>query len=102
MGSQLRGFWIQTSIYQSFDFYRRIGSMSSKKEKDLTKDEDFLQAAFRGYDKNKDGKISMEEFKRVMTRSNMSKGQVENMVKAADLDGNGYVDYEEFVKMMQA
>ena len=51
--SQLRGFWIQTSIdqvflhfshnihkefyVQSFDFYRRISSMSSKKEKDLTK-----------------------------------------------------------------
>ena len=75
------------------------------KENFCTRDEDFLQAAFRGYDKNKDGKISMEEFKRVMTRrsvlkqrrlfleeifsSNMSKGQVENMVKAADLDGNG-------------
>jgi len=38
-----------------------------------------------------------------MTRSStMSKGQIESMVKAADLDGNGYVDYEEFVKMMQA
>jgi len=76
--------------------------MTAKKEKDLSKDKDFLHAAFRGYDKNKDGKISIEEFKRVMTRSStMSKGQIEGMVKAADLDGNGYVDYEEFVKMMQ-
>ena len=32
------------------------------------RDEDFLHAAFRGYDKNKDGKISLEEFQRVMTR----------------------------------
>ena len=61
--------------------------MASKKEKDLSRsflthptikkffwifltdrDEDFLHAAFRGYDKNKDGKISLEEFQRVMTR----------------------------------
>lgn len=42
--------------------------MTAKKTKDLSKDEDFLHAAFRGYDKNKDGKISLEEFKRVMTR----------------------------------
>merc|ERR1712080_631512 len=87
------------------DFFRRSSvlsiSMTTKKQKDLSKDEDFLHAAFRGYDKNKDGKISLNEFKRVMSRSTMSKRQIEDLVKAADLDGNGYVDYEEFVKMMQ-
>ena len=100
------------------------------------RDEDFLHAAFRGYDKNKDGKISLEEFQRVMTRrwlwdrwsrflietNSHSQQHVEEADREYDDEGRlewrrvseflsvymlvspffRYVDYEEFVKMMQA
>ena len=35
----------------------------------LAQNEDFLKAAFRGYDKNGDGRVTAEEFKRVMMRT---------------------------------
>ena len=35
----------------------------------LAQNEDFLKAAFRGYDKNGDGRVTREEFKRVMLRT---------------------------------
>ena len=68
----------------------------------LAGNKDFLLAAFRGYDKNKDGKISLAEFKSVMKKrqadslnfhhsylSAMSEKNVEAMFKQADSDGNG-------------
>ena len=72
----------------------------------LAQNEDFLKAAFRGYDKNGDGKVTREEFKRVMLRtrstrkklakiikiyflSNCSDEKIEAMLAKADVDKSG-------------
>ncbi|KAH1259434.1 Calmodulin-like protein 8 [Glycine max] len=79
-----------------------------------TEAEEELKEAFRVFDKDHDGYISPSEVEFVnyhvrILRSVMrtigekvTDEEVEQMVKEADLDGDGLVDYEEFVRMMLA
>merc|ERR1712130_969054 len=70
----------------------------------LVQNEEFLKAAFRGYDKNGDGRVTMAEFKRVMLRTSpgMSDQKLDEMIAKADVDNNGTVNYKEFAKMMSS
>ncbi|XP_022333553.1 neo-calmodulin-like [Crassostrea virginica] len=75
--------------------------MMSKREKDVETDDDLLEA-FRVFDRDGDGHISTTELRMVMLNigEKMSEEEVENMIKEADEDGDGQVNYDEFVKMM--
>ncbi|GAB1597423.1 neo-calmodulin-like [Argonauta hians] len=57
-----------------------------------------LQEIFRVFDQNKDGFISAMELYQVLSRlgEHITKDEVEEMVKEADLNGDGQVDYDEF------
>ena len=35
----------------------------------LTQNEEFLKSAFKGYDVNSDGRVTVKEFKRIMART---------------------------------
>ena len=61
-----------------------------------------LRQAFRIFDKNKDGYIEAKELKYVTTTLGqvLSNEEIEAFMAEADLDGNGKLDYNEFVKMM--
>lgn len=69
--------------------------MMSKKMKDGDS-EDELREAFRVFDKNNDGLISSNELRHVMTSlgERLSEEEVDDMIKEADLDGDGQVNYE--------
>ncbi|XP_010495252.1 PREDICTED: probable calcium-binding protein CML32 [Camelina sativa] len=57
-----------------------------------------LVEVFETVDKNKDGKISCDEFVeaiRVFT-SSITSEELENMFRVLDLDGDGQIDIEEF------
>ncbi|KAI7758123.1 hypothetical protein M8C21_010570 [Ambrosia artemisiifolia] len=61
-----------------------------------------LHEAFELYDLNKNGLISSTELHQILTRLG-EKCTVEdcvNMIKSVDSDGDGYVNFEEFKKMM--
>ena len=55
------------------------------------------------FDKDGNGKISKEELKLVMKNlgENLTDDEISEMILEADDNGDGAVDYEEFVKMMQ-
>lgn len=70
--------------------------------KDPQETEMQLRAAFKVFDKNKDGFISVRELKEVMMNlgEKMTDDEFEDMIVEADVDGDGQIDYEEFIAMM--
>uniref|UniRef100_A0A6B2E5I9 Putative calmodulin-like isoform x3 n=2 Tax=Phlebotominae TaxID=7198 RepID=A0A6B2E5I9_9DIPT len=77
--------------------------MMSKKMKGAD-GEDELREAFRVFDKNNDGLISSSELRHVMTNlgEKLSQEEVDDMIKEADMDGDGMVNYNEFVMILTA
>ncbi|XP_049858982.1 calmodulin-like isoform X2 [Schistocerca gregaria] len=75
--------------------------MMSKKMKGA-EGEDELREAFKVFDKNNDGLISNSELRHVMTNlgEKLSDEEVDDMIREADLDGDGMVNYEEFVTIL--
>eukprot|EP00092_Neocalanus_flemingeri_P055917 GFUD01066222.1.p1 GENE.GFUD01066222.1~~GFUD01066222.1.p1 ORF type:complete len:150 (-),score=63.82 GFUD01066222.1:51-500(-) len=61
-----------------------------------------LREAFKIFDRDKDGFISTKELKKVTTMlgTMLTKEEVEEFMAEADVDGNGSLDYDEFVKML--
>ncbi|XP_044584586.1 neo-calmodulin isoform X2 [Cotesia typhae] len=75
--------------------------MMSKKMKGADGEAE-LREAFRVFDKNNDGLISSMELRHVMTNlgEKLSEEEVDDMIKEADLNGDGMVNYEEFVTIL--
>ncbi|KAI3779017.1 hypothetical protein L2E82_08443 [Cichorium intybus] len=61
-----------------------------------------LQDAFKLYDLNKNGLISASELHQILSRlgESCTVDDCTNMIKSVDSDGDGYVNFEEFRKMM--
>lgn len=59
-------------------------------------DSNITQLSNSVFDKNKDGLISSSELRHVMTNmgERLSEEEVDDMIKEADLDGDGMVNYE--------
>ncbi|XP_033736475.1 calmodulin-A-like isoform X1 [Pecten maximus] len=76
-------------------------ALMAKKMKDTDSEED-LKQAFKVFDKDNNGHISQVELRIVMTNlgEKMDDDEVEEMIKEADLDGDGRINYSEFVAMM--
>jgi calmodulin len=91
-------------------------TMMARKMKDTDSEEE-IREAFRVFDKDGNGFISAAELRHVMTNLGekltdeevtlnaflsiyFNIFQVDEMIREADIDGDGQVNYEEFVKMM--
>ncbi|XP_076935132.1 calcium-dependent protein kinase 2-like [Bidens hawaiensis] len=62
-----------------------------------------LRAMFRNFDTNEEQVISRESLEESLVRigSNLGPEDAKLIVEAADTDGNGYIDYNEFVTAMR-
>ena len=56
--------------------------------------------AFKAFDNDGDGFISAAEFRQVMT--NLGEELADKMIREADVDGDGQINYEEFAKTMMS
>ena len=66
-------------------------------------DEGSLKESFRTFDMDGNGYISASELKTMMKRAmgeELTDEEVDEMIREADLDGDGQVDFEEFCQMM--
>ncbi len=75
----------------------------SKHKKNIPEDEE-LRQAFKVFDADGNGTISKVELKRVMDMlgEKLSDAQIDEMMKEADLNGDGEIDFFEFKKMMSS
>lgn len=78
-------------------------TMMAKKMKNNDSEEEILEA-FKVFDRDGNGFISAAELRHIMTNlgEKMSDSEVDDMIREADLDGDGQINYEEFVKMMMS
>jgi calmodulin len=84
----------------NIDFKEFLGLMA-RKMRDTDTEEELIEA-FKVFDRDSNGLISAQELKHVMTSlgEKVSDEEVEEMIRDADIDGDGYINYEEFVRMI--
>ncbi|XP_074565936.1 calcium-dependent protein kinase 26-like [Curcuma longa] len=63
--------------------------------------EEHLMAAFSYFDKDGSGYITVDELQQACKEHNMTDVILEDIIKEADQDNDGRIDYGEFVAMMQ-
>lgn len=85
----------------TIDFYEFLTMMSQKMK--LADSEQEIKDAFAVFDKNGDKMISAAELRHVLINlgEKLSDAEVEEMIKDADSNRDGFVDYEEFVSLLQ-
>ncbi|XP_074662442.1 uncharacterized protein LOC141914989 [Tubulanus polymorphus] len=61
-----------------------------------------MREAFKTFDKDGNGFISKQELVDIMTKLGepLTKEEAENLMQKADLNGDGQLDYNEFIKVM--
>ncbi len=76
-------------------------SLFARKMRDTDTEEE-LTEAFKVFDRDGNGLISVEELKHVMTNlgEKLTDEEINEMIKEADVNNDGKINYEEFVRMM--
>jgi len=84
----------------SIEFPEFLVLIANKLRTEDVRDE--LKDAFKVFDKNNDGYLSATELREVLQTlgDRMTDDDVDELIQAADTNGDGRVDYEEFVSMM--
>ncbi|KAK8638029.1 hypothetical protein V6N13_136472 [Hibiscus sabdariffa] len=93
---------VDTDGNGAIEFGEFLNLMARKMKE--TEAEDDLREAFRVFDKDQDGYISPHELRLVMINigEKVTDEELEQMIREADLDGDGQVNYDEFFRMMMA
>merc|ERR1712205_274691 len=78
-------------------------SLMARKMKDTDTEEELVEA-FKVFDRDGNGLISAAELRHVMTNlgEKLTDEEVDEMIREADVDGDGAINYQEFVRMMMA
>ncbi|KAJ7961707.1 Calmodulin-like protein [Quillaja saponaria] len=68
-------------------------------------EEEDMREAFNVFDKNRDGFITMEELRSVLTTLSLKQGRTiedcRRMIKKVDVDGDGMVNFKEFKQILK-
>ncbi len=86
----------------TIDFKEFLGLMV-RKMKNTDSEEELLEA-FKVFDRDGNGMITSHELRHVMTNLGqvLTPEEIEEMIKEADSDGDGEINYDEFVRMMMS
>merc|ERR1719270_1456444 len=84
---------------QKIDFNEFLTMMSTKIQD--TESEIEIKEAFKVFDKDRDGFISMDELRHVMSKppinEKLTDDELERMMRYADADEDGQINYKEFL-----
>jgi calmodulin len=83
--------------------FEEFVTLMNRRSKETDTEEEVINA-FKVFDKDGNGMISSTELRHVMTTlgDQLTDEEVDEMIREADIDGDGYINYEEFVRMMMA
>jgi len=86
---------------KKIDFQEFLTKLAERDEKKNSTED--LRTAFQMFDVNKDGGITVRELRELMVKlnDNITDAEVIEMMDAADLNQDGYIDFDEFVAMMK-
>ncbi|CAM9531984.1 unnamed protein product [Heterosigma akashiwo] len=78
-------------------------TIMARKMKDTDSKQEIIEA-FKVYDKDGNGFISAAELRPIMTilGEKLTDEEVDGMIREADIDGDGQINYEVFVKIMMS
>jgi len=84
-----------------FEEFIKMMPAASRKEREENAEEE-MREAFQIFDSDGNGTISANELRQIMMNlgEKLTQEEIDDMVKEADLDGDGEIDYNEFVRMM--
>jgi len=86
---------------KTIDFREFLGLMEKKIRENDTEAE--LLEAFKIFDRDNNGLISLQELRFVMTKGEkLKEEEINDLIREADVNGDGYIDYEEFVRAMMS
>ena len=73
----------------------------AKKKDDIYKDEDLINA-FRIFDKEGNGKISIKELRYVMMSSGVdfNENYIKDIINESNVDNDEFIDYHKFIKLL--
>ncbi|OSX80716.1 hypothetical protein BU14_0033s0060 [Porphyra umbilicalis] len=76
-------------------------TLMARKMNNTDKDSEIFEA-FKVFDKDGSGKIDATELRNIMMSlgENLSDEEVNQMIKEADLNGDGEIDFDEFMRML--
>mmetsp|Transcript_53342 Transcript_53342/g.129687 ORF Transcript_53342/g.129687 Transcript_53342/m.129687 type:complete len:127 (+) Transcript_53342:770-1150(+) len=84
----------------TIDFAEFIAMMPAQ-DKDDDAEQEMLEA-FQVFDTDGNGSITADELKSIFNNlgEKLTDEEIDDMIKEADIDGDGEINYEEFVRMM--
>lgn len=118
--SELKSMLENLGIFLTDDMVQRLIKQATKRDDGLVSEEEFLDwmasqdlgspddimedllAAFRVFDKDGNGYITRDELKTAMDMIGepVTEVELDDMLKATDIDNDGRINYEEFVKVL--
>ncbi|VDD76176.1 unnamed protein product [Mesocestoides corti] len=99
----LRSVDTDNTIFADGFSYEQFCQIASKKEKDIYTEED-IQDAFRLFDSNSDGYLTMQKLMQILCTlgEKLNEPEVTALINTAGPDPEGRIDYVEFVHRMMA
>lgn len=81
--------------------FEEFVNLMNKRSKETDAEEEVINA-FKVLDKDGQGVLSSTELRHIMTTLGdaLTEDEVDEMIREADIDGDGQINYEEFVRMM--
>eukprot|EP00187_Rhodella_violacea_P007085 CAMPEP_0174884934 /NCGR_PEP_ID=MMETSP0167-20121228/345_1 /TAXON_ID=38298 /ORGANISM="Rhodella maculata, Strain CCMP736" /LENGTH=146 /DNA_ID=CAMNT_0016120421 /DNA_START=81 /DNA_END=521 /DNA_ORIENTATION=- len=85
---------------KSFDFKMFMEIMKKHMEPAISTDQ--ICEAFKVFDKDGSGKVSAKEIRHILTTvgEKLTEQEADDMLKDANIDSNGLIDYKEFAKKL--
>ena len=89
--------------FKGNDFEKEFVDAMKRRAKDIDAEQEVIQA-FRTFDKYGNGTVSTCELRHIMLLlgENIKEEEIDEFLMEAEIEGDGYINYEQFVRSMMS